>query len=54
MPESAEVVTSDLVDLNRFTLASLDSYRDAALAPALAPLLRQIDTPISSVGGHNS
>jgi hypothetical protein len=54
MNESVVEVASDLVDLDQLTLAELDSYPDAVLAAALAPLLRQIDMPMSSVGGHNS
>lgn len=53
MDESAAEVTSDLVDLGGYSLAMLDSYGDSVLAPAIAPLLRQIDNPTNSVG-HNS
>jgi hypothetical protein len=49
-----ESITSDLVDLAGLTLATLDSYGDDVLAPATAPLLRQIDNPTNSIGGHNS
>jgi hypothetical protein len=54
MDESAGEITSDLVDLNGCSLARLDSYGDSVLAPAIAPLLRQIDNPSNSIGGHNS
>jgi hypothetical protein len=49
-----ESITSDLVDLAGLSLVTLDSYEDDVLAPATAPLLRQIDNPTNSVGGHNS
>jgi hypothetical protein len=54
MNESQGEVASNLVDLSKVTLAALDSCDDIMLAPVLAPLLRQIDTPTSSAGGHNS
>jgi len=54
MDESAAVITSDLADLAGCDLALLDSYGDGVLAPAIAPLLCQIDNPTNSVGGHNS
>jgi hypothetical protein len=54
MDESAAEITSDLVDLASCTLATLDSYGDGVLAPAIEPLLRQIDNPTNSIGGHNS
>ncbi len=54
MDESAGEITSDLVDLAGCSLAALDSYGDRVLAPAIAPLLRQIDNPTDSIGGHNS
>jgi len=54
MDESSAEVTSNLVDLRGLTLAALDSYQDAAFASSLAPLLRQVDHPTRSIGGHNS
>jgi hypothetical protein len=54
MDESAAEITSDLLDLAGCSLAELDSYGDSVLAPAIAPLLRQIDNPTNSIGGHNS
>lgn len=54
MDQSAAEIGSTLVDLSGLTLATVGSYDNAALAPALAPLLRQIDVPTNSVGGHNS
>ena len=54
MNESEDEIASDLVDLGGLTLAALDSYDDSIFGPSLAPLLRQIDNPTSSVGGHNS
>ena len=54
MDESPVEVASDLVNLSGLTLAALDSYQDAVLAPSLAPLLRQVDNPTRSIGGHNS
>lgn len=54
MDESAAEITSDLVDLAWCNLAELDSYGDGVLGPAIASLLRQIDNPTNSIGGHNS
>jgi hypothetical protein len=54
MDEATTEVTSELVDLTGLTLAALGSYEEEALAPAVAPLLRQIDNPTNSVAGHNS
>lgn len=54
MDESVVEVASDLINLDGLTLAALESYEDAMFATALAPLLRQIDNPTSSIGGHNS
>ena len=54
MDGSVAEVVSDLVNLDGLTLAALESYEDAIFASALAPLLRQIDNPTSSIGGHNS
>jgi hypothetical protein len=54
MDASVAEITSDLADLTGVTLAMLDSYDDRVLAPATAPLLRQVDNPTNSVGGHNS
>jgi hypothetical protein len=54
MDEAATEITSELIDLSGLTLAALDSYGEEALAPAIAPLLRQIDNPTNSIGGHNS
>jgi hypothetical protein len=54
MDQTTTVITSDLVNLDGLTLAELSSYDETALAATLAPLLRQIDDPTSSVGGHNS
>ena len=53
MDEATTEITSELVDLTGLTLAMLGSYEEA-LAPALAPLLRQIDNPTNSVAGHQS
>ena len=47
-------IRSDLVDLTGVTLDVLASSDDPQLALATEPLLRQIDSPSSSVGGHNS
>ncbi len=54
MDESSADVASDLVNLSGLTLAAMDSYQDVAFAPSLAPLLRQVDNPTRSIGGHNS
>ena len=54
MDEAVAEITSDLVDLAGLSLAALDSYADGVLAPAIAPLLRQIDNPTISVGDHGS
>lgn len=54
MDEASVDVTSNLVDLRGFTLAELDSYPTAVFAPSLPHLLRQIDHPTRSIGGHNS
>jgi hypothetical protein len=54
MGESPADVTSGLVNLDGLSLAALDSYEDAVLAPSLVPLLRQVDRPTRSIGGHNS
>lgn len=54
MDESAAEIGSTLVDLSGLTLAAVGSYEKRALAPAMAPLLRQIDVPTNSIGGHNS
>lgn len=54
MDESATEITSDLIDLGRGDLATLGSYDQTILAAATEPLLRQIDKPTNSVGGHNS
>jgi hypothetical protein len=54
MDETVAEITSDLVDLDGLTLAALGSYAEDALAPAITPLLRQIDKPTNSVAGHNS
>jgi hypothetical protein len=54
MEEATPEVTSDLVDLTGLTLAALGSYQEETLAPAVAPLLRQIDNPTNTIGGHNS
>lgn len=54
MGESALEVVSELVNLDQFTLAMLDSCDDDVFDSALAQLLNQIDTPITSAGGHNS
>jgi hypothetical protein len=54
MGESPADITSDLVNLDGLSLAVLDSYEDAVLAPSLVPLLRQVDSPTRSIGGHNS
>jgi hypothetical protein len=54
MNESEAEIASDLINLDGLRLAALDSYDNAIFAPALAPLLRQIDNPTSSIGGHNS
>ena len=54
MDDSTTEITSDLVDLSGCSFATLDSYGDSVLAAAVAPLLRQIDNPTNSIGGHNS
>ena len=54
MEEVQSEITSDLVDLDGFTLAALRSYQAEALARAIAPLLHQIDNPTNSVGDHES
>ena len=54
MDESSVELASDLVDLDGLTLAALDSYQEAVFAPSLLPLLRQVDHPTRSIGGHNS
>jgi len=54
MDESAAEIGSTLVDLSGLTLATVGSYDRKALAPAMAPLLRQIDVPTNSAAGHNS
>jgi hypothetical protein len=54
MEKSELEVDSNLVNLDGLTLAALDSYEDAIFAPALVPLLRQVDNPTSSSGEHNS
>ena len=53
MDDSAAEIISNLVDLRGLTLAELDSYDDSVLAPAIGPLLRQIDNPTISLGGHS-
>lgn len=47
-------IRSDLVDLSGVALDALASSDDPDLALATRPLLRQIDSPSSSVGGHDS
>ena len=54
MAEPAAGIQSDLVDLTGVTLDDLGSFDDGTLASALRPLLAQIDTPGSSIGGHDS
>jgi hypothetical protein len=54
MDEAIAEITSELIDLTGLTLTDLGSYQAEALAPAIAPLLRQIDNPTNSIGGHNS
>ncbi|HEY3606362.1 MAG TPA: hypothetical protein VGL06_02630 [Pseudonocardiaceae bacterium] len=54
MDASVAELTSELADLTGVSLAMLDSYDDGALATATALLLRQVDNPTNSVGGHNS
>jgi len=43
-----------LVDLTDIPLDALDSFDESVLASSEALLLRQLDHPSSSVGGHNS
>lgn len=52
MDEAVTEITSDLVNLDGLNLAALSSYKEEALAPAIAPLLRQIDNPTNSIGNH--
>jgi hypothetical protein len=54
MDESVAEIGSDLVNLAGVTLEALDSYEGSVLDAALKPLLRQIDDPKSSIGGHDS
>lgn len=54
MNEAVTEITSELIDLTGLTLAELGSYTQKAITPAIAPLLRQIDNPTNSIGGHNS
>jgi len=54
MDESPIDVASDLINLSGLSLAAFDKYQDAVFTPSLAPLLRQVDNPTRSIGGHNS
>lgn len=47
-------IRSDLVDLTGVALDVLASSDDPELMLATGPLLRQIDSPSSSIGGHDS
>jgi hypothetical protein len=54
MEEPVTAIRSDLVDLTGVALDVLASSEDPELVLATGPLLRQIDSPSSSIGGHDS